>query len=93
MLFRSDPPYISHKASGQYSDVPIFSDKDYMWILEFLKDKKTKCKVMLNTDYFAWMRENYAKYYKTCYPKKYNMRNKSGHKELFTPYQIIFTNY
>lgn len=83
-----DPPYISKK-NNEYDK--LFVVKDLINIRDFIEDKDTKCKVMLNIDYTGYTRELFNKTFKHGYSVKYI----SGkvNEDIYGKYHLIATNY
>lgn len=90
-----DPPYIGSK-TNQYAEYHLTTKKKHFLLkdIEYIKKfmDECKCKVMLSIDYTGYTREEFSKFYKTCYKKNYRCNTASGRKT-YPKYHLILCNY
>lgn len=86
-----DPPYLSKNMdNGNYMKASM---DDIMFIIDYIKDEKTKAKVMLHIDFSGWTYDMLKNNMILYYPSSYNISIKDNGKIYHKKYQMIATNY
>lgn len=84
-----DPPYITANTDTYIK----FNIEDVKKLLDIVKDKSYKCKIMLHIEFLGYTYHALKDHIKTYYPKRYDLSGKAKGKELYQKYIMIAGNY
>lgn len=84
-----DPPYIDVLDCYKSG----FSVDDFFYILEYMRESSTKCKIMLNVDYTGFTREYVSELFKHGYPVRYNLSTSRASGDVYGKYHLMACNY
>ena len=84
-----DPPYISTSTDTYIK----FDGEDIKKLLDIVKDKSYKCKIMLHIEFLGYTYHALKEHIIFYYPKWYDLSSKAKGKDIYQKYIMIAGNY
>jgi site-specific DNA-adenine methylase len=88
-LLYLDPPYISSNTTSYIK----FDGDDVKKLLDIVKDKSYKCKIMLHIEFLGYTYHALKEHIIFYYPKRYGLSSKAKGKDIYQKYIMIAGNY